>query len=421
MKLKNLKDIDLREKRVLFRVAYDVPLVQLHGKWTVADDSRIKASLPSLKILLRNKCRVIILTWLGRPGGKYSEQYRIEPVARRLSELIAKPVKKLDAVAGPGVELAVSKMKGGDIVMLENVRFFPEEEAGKAEFAKKLSAFADCVVFDAFAQSHRDYPSTTGILSHLPSVAGLSMEKEIAALDALLHKPKCPFVVIMGGAKMSDKIETLQNLLGIADVILIGGAMAHNFLKAKGIKIGRSLVEDAARGQKRQRQRIYEIADSIMQKTKDTYVNLGAGLNIPKLVLPIDLRAASSLEPTATYEDISLENPLEHIHGTWMYLDIGPRTRELYGRIVAQARTVFWNGPLGYTEAPPYRDGTRDIARAIAKSKAVSILGGGDTEAAVRQLRMHKKFSFVSTGGGAALEFLAGKNLPVLQFLTKTK
>ena len=419
MKLKGLDDIDLKGKRVLFRVAYDVPLKRQGLGWIVVDDTRIKATIPTLRHLLKKKCRVIIITYLNRPGGKVVEKDRLNPVAKCLSALINRPVKKLDSCVGPDVEKSVLAMKPGEIVMLENVRFFPGEENGDTAFAEQLASYGECVVFDAFAQSHRDCPSTTGILSRLPSVCGLNMIQELTTLTKLLSKPKYPFVVVMGGAKISDKIEALDHLLTIADIVLIGGAMAHNFLKAKGIKISASLVEDPPIDSKKRQQHMFELAENIIEKTKDIFVNLGQSHAIPKLVLPLDLIAASKATPLAKTEvvDLSSEHPLPW---NWMYLDIGPKTVEYYSAIIKKAKTLFWNGPLGYCELERFSSGTRAIATAIASNRGTTIVGGGDTEAVAKSFGLQKKFNFISTGGGASFQVLAGKELPVVPYLTQS-
>lgn len=418
MKLKGLDDINLKGKRVLFRTAYDVPLKKQGMGWSVADDIRIAATIPTLRKLLRKKCRIIIVTWLNRPGGRVVEKDRLNPVAKTLSQLIRQPVKKLDYCLGPDVQKALASMKQGDIVMLENVRFEPGEENGDNALAEKLASYADCVVFDAFAQSHRDCPSTTGIMSRLPSVAGLNMAKEFETLSTLLAKPKYPFVVVMGGAKISDKIEALEHLLPIADIILIGGAMAHNFFKAQGIKISASLVEDPPIDNKKRQQHMFELAEQVLEKTKGIYVNLGLKVAVPKLVLPLDLIAASKAASVAKTEivDVSHDQPLQW---NWMYLDIGPQTVEFFSSILKKAKTIFWNGPLGYCEVERFSEGTKAIARAIASNRSSTIVGGGDTEAVVRQFGLQNKFSMVSTGGGAAFHLLAGKELPVLKYLSK--
>ncbi|MBI4599606.1 phosphoglycerate kinase [Candidatus Uhrbacteria bacterium] len=418
MKLKSLSDIDLKGKRVLFRVAYDVPLIEKNGRYEVGDDTRIQSSIKTLRYLLARRCKVIILTWLGRPGGVVTPAYSLAPVAKRLSEIIKRDVALLDGITGPVVEKKLSEMNPKDIVMLENVRFSPQEEHHDDDLSRTLSGYADCVVFDAFAQSHRDYPSTTGILSRLPSVCGYDMASEIAALGPLLIKPTYPFVVVLGGAKISDKIDLIANLLPKADVVLIGGALAHNFLKARGIKIAASLVEGQSLELKREQKKLFAVAEDIMRSVKDTYVNLGPGLSIPKLVLPIDLVACSKVSSENKTKIINLEGRTT-LPWNWTYMDIGPQTAALYSSIVKKAKLIFWNGPLGYTEKREFAAGTLEVAKAIAGSHARSIVGGGDTEGFLRAYRLKKSFSYVSTGGGAVLEFLSGRELPVLSYLKK--
>ncbi len=418
MKLKSLSDIDLKGKRVLFRVAYDVPLVEKNGRLEVGDDTRIQTSIKTLRYLLARRCKIIILTWLGRPGGIVDTKYSLEPVARRLHEIIKKEVTLLDGVSGPEVARRISEMKAKDIVMLENVRFSPQEEHHEDALAQEVAGYADCVVFDAFAQSHRDYPSTTGILSRLPSVCGYDMAEEMNALQPLLAKPAYPFVVVLGGAKISDKIDLIQNLLPKADVVLIGGALAHNFLKARGIKIAASLVEGQSLELKREQKKLFAVAEDIMHSVSDTYVNLGPGLSIPKLVLPIDLVACSKVSSETRTKIIDLEGRTT-LPWNWTYMDIGPQTAALYSSIIKKAKLIFWNGPLGYTEKREFAAGTLEVAKAIAGSKARSIVGGGDTEGFLREYRLKKSFSYVSTGGGAVLEFLSGRELPVLKYLKK--
>lgn len=418
MELKTLDDIDLKGKRVLFRVAYDVPLRKKGIGWTVADDSRIRATIPTLRQLIKKKCKVIILTYLNRPGGKVVEKDKLNPVAKSLSVLINRPVKKLDNCIGVEVERALSGMKPGDIVMLENVRFQAGEESGDESFSQTLSSYADCVVFDAFAQSHRDCPSVTGILSKLPSVCGINMIKEYAMLTSLLTKPKYPFVVVLGGAKISDKVETLTHLLPIADIILVGGAMAHNFLKAEGVKISASLIEDLPIDSKKRQQHMFTIAEEIIKKAKGIFVNLGSKQSIPKLVLPLDLIAASKAENLSQTQVVDLLGD-HSLPWNWMYLDIGPKTIEYYSMVLKKAKTIFWNGPMGYFELDQFSTGTKAIAESIAANKGTTIVGGGDTEIAVKSLALQRKFSFLSTGGGASLHVLAGKELPVLKYLKK--
>ena len=419
MKLKGLEDIDLKGKRVLFRTAYDVPMKKRSIGWSVADDSRIKATIPTLRYLIKKKCKVIILTWLNRPGGKVVEKDRLNPVAKSLAALIQRPVKKIDHCIGTEVEKAVLAMKPGDILMLENVRFMQGEESNDAAFAAQLASNADCIVFDAFAQSHRDCPSTTGILSLLPSTCGLNMIQEYTALTNLLAKPKYPFVVVMGGAKISDKVETLMHLLPIADIILVGGAMAHNFLKAEGVKISASLIEDLPIDSKKRQQHMFTVAEEILKEAKGIFVNLGSKQSIQKLVLPLDLVAASKAENLSHTQVVDLSGD-HSLPWNWMYLDIGPKTIEYYSMILKKAKTIFWNGPLGYFELDQFSVGTKAIAESIAANKGTTIVGGGDTEIAVKSLALQRKFSFLSTGGGASLHVLAGKELPVLKYLKKS-
>lgn len=419
--LKTLKDTSLKNKRVLFRTAYDVPIEKKGNRWIVADDTRIAASIPTLKHLLKNGCKIVILTWLGRPAGKADDRLKLDPVAKCLSELIKKPVKKLNDCVGVEVDRALAAMKPRDIILLENVRFHPEEEARNEKFSEKLATLGECVVFDAFAQSHRDYPSTTGILKKLPSVSGIHMEKELSTLQSLIKKPAIPFIVILGGAKISDKIETLRKFLSLADVILIGGAMAHNFLKVQGIKIGASYIEkDTTTTAKKETQSILKTAEELLKKTKNTFVNLGHGLNVPKLVLPLDFIAASDKNGASIQTKIISVEENSVMPRNWMYLDIGPKTVLYYTSIIKKAKTIFWNGPLGYCEADQFCTGTKGIAHAIIQSKATSLLGGGDTQSFAKKYHLTKKFTFVSTGGGASLELLSGKEFPILKYLMKS-
>ena len=418
MKLKGPNDFDLAGKRVILRVAYDVPLKKHGSGFVVTDDTRIRTSIKTLRFLLRKKCRVIIVTWLGRPGGKIVPDMRLDPVARCLSALLKKQVKKLDAIIGPVVDTELSKMKPGDVVMLENVRFSPWEEHHDMRLADELAKCADVVVFDAFAQSHRDYPSTSGLLARLPAVCGYDMLKEVETLGQLTGKPASPFIVILGGAKISDKIDLIKHLIHKADAILIGGALSHNFLKARGIKIAASLVEGQTLELKKERKRLFTIAEEIMKEVGTSHVNLGPGLNIPKLVLPLVLVAAQSSEKSKRIEVIELAGKTQ-LPWNWMYMDIGPQTCALYGRIIKKAKTIFWNGPLGYIEEKAFAQGSIAIAKAIAESKGRSIVGGGDTEAFLRTYRLRSKFDYVSTGGGAVLELLSGKELPVLKYLKR--
>lgn len=417
MNFRTLKELDCKNKRVLLRTAYDVPLVAKGRGYTVFDDTRIRASIPTIQYLLKNSCRIVIATWLGRPGGKPLEKYRLDPIGKSLSALLKRPVRKLDDSAGPTVRDAIERMKPKEIILLENVRFRKEEEKGDMKYGEMLASYGECVVFEAFPQAHRAVPSTIGLLKSSSSVAaGLNMQQEVELLSALLSNPKRPFVVILGGAKISDKIQTFMHLLSVADIFLVGGAMSLHFLKARGAKIGQSRAAEAT-GSKAERKKIVEMAESILSASKDVYVNLGPGLNVPKLMLPRDLVAADVPKGTARTRIIDVDHT-DAVPPDWSFLDIGPATVERYAQIISCAKTIFWNGPLGLYEVPQFSHGSRGIATAIAKSAALSILGGGDTEACVKQFKLTKKMSAISAGGGASLEFLAGRELPVMKYLT---
>ena len=409
MPKKTIEDIDVQGKKVLLRVAYDISLKEVDGKWVVPDDSRIKATLPTIEYLLERDCSLVLLSWLKRPGGEVVEKYRMDPVAERLSELIKHPVKKLDSCVGEEVEKEVENMKPGEIIMLENVRFYPEEQKEDEEFSKKLASLGDLIVFDAFAQSHRIHSSTTGILKQKEAVAGFLMEKELEILSKMLESPDRPFTVILGGAKISDKLETTYNLLGVADSILIGGAMANAFLKAQGAEIQNSFVEDTAIDASKS---AVESAQELLEKTADKTSFQGAEF----IQLPLDLVAANSIEEPTESKVVNV-NKSETLPEKWAYLDIGPQTVETYKKIIAESKTIFWNGPMGLFEEEEFAKGTKEIADAIVNSNVASIVGGGDTEKIVKMFGLDGKFTHVSTGGGASLEFLAGKKLPAVELL----
>jgi phosphoglycerate kinase len=408
MKLKSIKEVKkLRGQTVLFRVAYDLPLEQKDGHWRVADDRRIRETLPTLKYLLKNKCRVVVLSWLGRPEGKVVDKLKMDPVSKSLSHLIGQPVKKLDDCVGPKVLQEIKKMKAGQILMLENVRFYHQEEENNKLFAALLVQGIDLICFDAFAQAHRVHASTTGITQLLPTYAGFLLQKEIRVLSGIIKKPARPLVVILGGAKMSDKVAVLKNLLETADKVLIGGGSANIFLKARGVPVGQSLVESSFVDKaKRKNINILKFADDLMKKYKD------------KIVLPVDMLAANKIDQHALIEIIDLE--AKHpINQRWMFLDIGPKTIANYLVEIKKAQTIFWNGPMGYFEIPKFAFGTRKIAEAVSRSKGTTVIGGGDTEKVVAEYKLEGKFTHVSTGGGASLDFLGGKELPALKNIIK--
>ena len=383
MNKKTIRDVDVQDKRVLVRVDFNVPLDD--GK--VSDDTRIRAALPTIRYLLDRDAAVILCSHLGRPNGKVVDSLRMDPVAQRLSELLDRPVKKLDDCIGPEVEAAARAAKPGDVILLENTRFHPEEKQNDPAFAAKLASLADLYVNDAFGSAHRAHASTEGVTHYLPAVAGLLMEKELEFLGNALASPKRPYVAILGGAKISDKIGVIENLLGQVDALLIGGGMANTFLKADGYDVAESLVEDGS----------LDTARDLIERAGD------------KLVLPVDVTVADRFDADAFSQVVSVGE----VPPKWRILDIGPRTLELFQERLAGARTVVWNGPMGVFEFPKFALGTEAVARMLAAlPDATTIIGGGDSAAAIERAGLADKMSHISTGGGASLEFLEGKTLP---------
>jgi len=393
--LKTIRDLEVTGKRVLVRVDFNVPL---DGEDNVADDTRIRAALPTIQYLLEKQARVILVSHLGRPKGKVDERYRLDPVARRLSELLGRPVVKVDDCIGDEPRRAVQEMQPGDVILLENVRFHPGEEKNEEKFARQLAELADVYVNDAFGTAHRAHASTEGVAHFLPAAAGFLMEKEINMLGQALSNPGRPFVAILGGAKVSDKIGVIENLLGKVNTLLIGGGMANTFLAARGLALGKSLVET---------DKVALAGDLINRAQK-------AGV---KLLLPVDLVVARAAQPDAEPKVV----PVDAVPEDWMALDIGPETVKNYVAEVRDAGTVIWNGPMGVFEMAPFAAGTFELARALAESKATTIVGGGDTAAAVEKAGVAGRMSHVSTGGGASLEFLEGKTLPGVAVLMDKK
>lgn len=382
MDKKTVKDIDVKGKRVLVRVDFNVPLARRE----VADDTRIRAALPTIRYLLNQGAAVILISHLGRPKGQVREDLRMDPVARRLSELLGQEVVKVDDSIGPEVEAAAARLNSGQVLLLENLRFHKEERENDPTFAAKLAALAELYVNDAFGAAHRAHASVSGVPAHLPAVAGFLMEKELNFLGVALERPEHPFVAILGGAKISDKIGVVENLLSKVDALLIGGGLANTFLKAQRYEVGESLVEEES----------LPLAREIVSK---------AG---KRLVLPEDVVVADAFEAQARAKTVSVDE----VAAGWRILDIGPKTVELFGERLASAKTVVWNGPMGVFEFPRFAQGTVAIAQKLAQIEAMTIIGGGDTAAAVRQAGLADKMSYISTGGGASLEFLEGTALP---------
>lgn len=418
--LKPLTAAFVRGKRVLLKVDYNVPL-KTDGKHpTVADDARIKITLPTLEFLIKNQAKIIITSHLGRPKGEVVEKYRIKPVAKRLAELLKHPVATVEVPAGPAAQAAASKLKPGGILMLENSRFDPGERTNDKAFAKQLAALADVFVNDGFASAHRAHASVVGVTEYLPAVAGFALANEVKQLSTLISKPARPFVAIVGGAKISDKVEAIDNLSKVADVVLVGGGVANNFLKADGMEVYRSYLEDAPADEKKQGVSFVAVAQKLLNNTKTEKMMLYGYIPLPKILYPSDVVAADKIEHPTQQKVINLANGNGHEKDHhWMFLDIGPKTIQLYQDILKEAKTIFWNGPMGVFEQPAFAKGTQVIAKAIATSKAKTVIGGGDTLRAIHAFKLANHFDVVSAAGGAALEFLGGKLLPGLKPLLK--
>lgn len=387
MNKKTVRDIDVTGKKVLVRCDFNVPLDKETGK--ITDNRRIRAAIPTIEYLIDHNAKVILCSHLGRPKGEFNLKYSLKPVAEELSKLLGKEVKLAKDVIGEDAEKLTSEIKEGEVVLLENVRFHKEEEENNPEFAKKLASFAEIYVNDAFGTAHRAHASTAGVADYLPAVSGFLIEKELEFLGNALDNPERPFVAILGGAKVSDKIGVIENLLDKVDTLIIGGGMAYTFYKAQGHSIGTSICEEDK----------IDLANDILNKAKEKNV---------EILLPIDnhVSAEYSNEAEDKYID-SVEIP-----EGFMGLDIGPKTIELFKNAIKNAKTVVWNGPLGVTEFSKFEEGTKAIAEALAETEAVTVIGGGDSAAAIEKFGLADKMTHISTGGGASLEFLEGKVLP---------
>jgi phosphoglycerate kinase len=384
MNKKTINDVEVKNKRILVRVDFNVPLED--GQ--ISDDRRIRAALPTIQYLLDHGAGIILMSHLGRPKGGPDPRFKMDPVGIRLSELLKRPVKKLDDCVGPEVEAAVRAMQPGEVILLENTRFHKEEEKNDPDFSAQLAALGEVYVNDAFGSAHRAHASTAGVTDTLrPAVAGFLMEQELKPLGAALQNPDRPFLAIMGGAKISDKISVIENLLTKVDSLLIGGGMANTFFVAQGYEVGKSLVEEDA----------VDTAKKLLNEHAD------------KLILPVDCVVASEFKAEADAKVV----PVDEAPEDWMILDIGPATVAHFANRLAAARTVIWNGPMGVFEFPRFAQGTFAIAQALAELEdATTIIGGGDSAAAVEQAGLADKMTHISTGGGASLEFLEGKTLP---------
>ena len=396
MSKKTIEDIEVKGKRVLLRVDFNVPLDINSG--AIGDDSRIRASLPTIKYLVDHKARVILCSHLGRPEGKVVENLRMAPIAQRLSQLMDLPVNTASDCIGQAVESKIEKLKEGDILFLENLRFHPEEEAGDLNFAQKLARLADVYVNDAFGTAHRDHASTVGVVKYLPAVAGFLMAKELRVMGKLLDNPERPLACLIGGAKVSDKIEILQNMLTRVDTLLVGGGMAATFLKTQGYEVGYSLTEDDKLG----------LANELLQEAKEWKV---------PFLLPIDAVVAEEIKGGVPTRIV----PITDIPSGNHIVDIGPQSIELFCKELTKCHTITWNGPMGIYEIPQFAQGTRSIASFLSTLNVTTVIGGGSSAEIVQEMGLTDKMTHVSTGGGASLRFLEGVTLPGVKVLLDKK
>ena len=387
---KTIHDIDVSGKKVLVRVDFNVPL---DIERNVVDDTRIRGALPTIEYILDRGGRPILMSHLGRPKGQVVESLRMAPVGKRLAELLDYPVLTLKECIGPRVKQAIDK-NPDKVILLENLRFYPGERENLADFSKQLAELADIYVNDAFGTSHRAHASTVGVTAYLPAVMGLLMEKELETLGGLLEEPERPFVVLLGGNKVSDKLGVIDSFLEIADTILTGGGMCFTIIKSMGLEIGHSVIEE---------DQLHQV-ENAMKKARKKGV---------KVLVPSDMVVADRFDKSANYKVV----PTESIPPDGLGLDIGPATVDKYCSIMNRARTIFWNGPMGVFEWPSFANGTRSIADCIANASATTVVGGGDSDAALRQFGDEDKIDFVSTGGGAAMRLLEGKKLPAVEAL----
>jgi 3-phosphoglycerate kinase len=396
MQKKTIKDFNknqLKGKRVLVRVDFNVPL---NEELEITNDTRIKAALPTIKYLISHQAKVVLMSHLGRPKGKVVEKLRLNPVAQRLGELLEQKVKKFDNCIGEEVEEKITKLQPGEVALLENLRFHPEEEKNNLEFTKALAKLADIFVNDAFGAAHRAHASTVGVAKMLPSCAGFLMAKEIEVLSNLLENPESPFVVVLGGAKISGKIDIVQNLLGIADRILIAGGMSYTCLAALGYDVRSSLLEEYD----------LDVVRKMLKKAEEQG---------NKIILPINLVVTKEISERAESKVVDIEDMPKDV----IAVDLGDKSIAIFEKEIKKAKTVFWNGPVGVFEIKKYANGTDRIAKVLAdmKGKAVTIIGGGDSIAAIENAGLTEKMTHISTGGGASLEFLGGKKLPGVEAL----
>ncbi len=392
MNKKTVRDINVVGKKVLVRCDFNVPLDKETGE--ITDNRRIRAAIPTIQYLLDNNAKVILCSHLGRPKGEFNDKYSLKPVAKELSKLLGKEVKLAKDVIGDDAKALVANIKEGEAILLENVRFHSEEEKNDSEFSKALSSFAEIYVNDAFGTAHRAHSSTAGVADYLPAVSGFLIEKELEFLGGALENPKRPFVAILGGAKVSDKIGVIENLIDKVDTLIIGGGMSYTFFKAQGFNVGTSICEEDK----------IDLAKSLLEKAKAKGV---------QLLLPVDNKITKEYSNEGEYMVVASDE----IPDGYMGLDIGPKSIEQFKEALKTARTIVWNGPLGVCEFEKYAVGTNEIAKILASLDATTIIGGGDSAAAIEKMGLSDKMTHISTGGGASLEFLEGKALPGIDCL----
>ncbi len=391
MNKKTIEDVDVKGKKVIVRVDFNVPLDE---NKKITDDNRIVGALPTIKYLVEKGAKTILVSHLGRPKEGFEDKYSMKPTAVRLGELLGKEVIMAKDVIGEDAKAKAAALKDGEVLMLENVRFHKEETKNDPTFSKELASMAEIFVNDAFGTAHRAHSSTAGLADHLPAVCGYLIQKEIDVMGKALSHPERPFVAILGGAKVSDKIAVIENLIDKVDTLIVGGGMAYTFFKAKGHSIGTSICEDDK----------VELAKSLLEKAESKGV---------KLLLPVDNVIGLEFKNDTEFKTVESN----HMPDGWMGMDIGPKTVEAYSAEIKNAKTVVWNGPMGVFEFSNFENGTKEVAKAVAESSSVSIIGGGDSAAAVEQLGFADKITHISTGGGASLEFLEGKVLPGIDVL----
>lgn len=444
MQLKLPQISDIKNKTVLVRVDYNVPLKKEDsGVLHVTNDERITASLETIQFLLKHNAKVVLMSHLGRPETHHSSvqdsiknqakiasanhKYSLKPVAEYMKNQLQLPVVFSKESIGKNAQKEVFLAKKGEIVLLENIRFHSGEQENDPQFSKELAKLADVYINEAFSTSHRSHASIVEIAKHLPSFAGFALEKEVSTFVKMMEEPRRPLVIILGGAKISDKVGAIEHLAKIADIVLVGGAVANSFLKADGLEIYKSFIEDAPADLKKKNINYTDVACSLLEKHKTEKMLMNGYIPLPKIVYPIDVVAGHSLEETNANKteiiDLTIDPAKTTIHHdkNLLYLDIGPNTIKLYQEIIAHAKTIFWNGPMGVWENPILAQGSKKIAASVALSNAITIIGGGDTIACTTHFGLDKQYSYVSAAGGAALDFLSGKKLPGLLPLIDSK